>query len=167
MEKDKTEAETADTVTMRTSRFGEIEIPATQVIKLPQGLLGFPAQQHFALLVHKPGSPFFWLQSVEDPALAFVAMNPYLLAPDYKVDLTNEDRQDLQLSGEEPLMIYGLVTIPRGKPAEMTINLMGPLVINTAARVGKQLVLNNSDYSHRHPVLSPGAGSSQDNKAER
>jgi flagellar assembly factor FliW len=111
--------------------------------------------------MHKPDSPFFWLQSADDPELAFIVMNPQLVMPDYAVHLAKEDRQALQVKGEDPLVIYGLVTIPRGNPADMTINLLGPLVINSAAGVGRQVVMSGSDYSHRHPVLGLGSDRSQ------
>jgi flagellar assembly factor FliW len=148
-------------MTIATSRFGEVEVSTSLVIHLPQGVLGFPARNYFALLAHKPGSPFFWLQSVDDPGLAFIVMNPQLVMPDYAVHLAKEDQQNLQLQGDPPLAIYGLVTIPPGNPSEMTINLLGPLVINTVAKVGKQVVLSGSDYSHRHPVLGPEGDDSQ------
>ncbi|MBI4795587.1 MAG: flagellar assembly protein FliW, partial [Deltaproteobacteria bacterium] len=46
-----------------------------------------------------------------------------------------------------------ILTIPQGLPQDMTANLMGPLLINLANRRGKQLVLESSPYSHKHPVL--------------
>ena len=156
MQRRKTEAGKSETMTIVTRRFGEVEVATSGIIHLPQGLLGFPAHNHFVLLVHKPESPFFWLQAVDEPELAFVVMNPQLVVPDYAVHLAEEDRQDLQLEDAEPLAMYGLVTIPTGDPAGMSVNLLGPLVINTAAGVGKQVVMSSSDYSHRHPVLPVG-----------
>ena len=161
MQNQKTEAKTSETMTIATSRLGEVEVSTQKIIHLPQGVLGFPAHRNFVLLVHKPDSPFSWFQSVDDPELAFIVMNPQLVIPDYSVDLTKEDCQALRLQGEEPLAVYGLVTIPRGNPAEMTINLLGPLVINTAVGVGKQVVMSGSNYSHRHPVLGSGSDSGQ------
>ena len=167
MQNRKNEEEISETMSFVTSRFGEVEVSTSQVIHLPQGVLGFPGHKNFALLVHKPDSPFFWLQSVDDPELAFIVMNPQLIMPDYVAHLAKEDRQDLHLEGEEPLVIYGLVTIPMGNPAEMTINLLGPLVINPSVRVGKQVVMSRSTYSHRHPVLQSGSDSSEETAASR
>jgi flagellar assembly factor FliW len=148
-------------MTIATSRFGAVEVSTSQIIHLPTGVLGFPDHKHFAFLPHKPDSPFLWLQSVEDPELAFIVMNPQLVMPDYAVHLAKEDQRDLHLKGEEPLVIYGMVTIPRANPAEMTINLLGPLVINEETGVGKQVIMTGSDYSHRHPVLRSESESSQ------
>ena len=35
----------------------------------------------------------------------------------------------------------------------MTANLLGPLAINPASRLARQLVLDDSVYSHRQPII--------------
>ena len=147
--------EGAETVTVQTSRFGEVEVPASQVIHFPQGLLGFPEHRCFVFLLHRQNSPFLWLQSLVDPNLAFVVMSPLPLLANYQVRVTNDDRRDLNLANDDSLLIYALVTIPKGNPAAMTVNLLGPIVINARARIGKQIVLNDTGYSHRQPILAP------------
>jgi flagellar assembly factor FliW len=146
--------EKTETITVQTSRFGEVEVPVSQVLHFPQGLLGFPVDRYFVLLRHRPDSPFLWLQSLANPHLAFVITNPFQIVPEYQVQLTNEDRRDLDPAGDDPLLTYALVNIPRGNPAAMTMNLIGPLVVNGRTRVGKQVVLSDSMYSHRQPVLA-------------
>jgi len=145
----------AETITAQTSRFGEVQVPVSQAIHFPQGLLGFPTERDFVFLLHRQDSPFLWLQSLSSPHLAFVVTSPFPIVPEYQVQLTNEDRRDLDPAGDDPLLIYALVTIPRGNPAAMTVNLLGPLVVNGRIRVGKQVVMNDSAYSHRQPVLAP------------
>ena len=143
-----------ETVAVQTSRFGEVEVPASQVVHFPQGLLGFPADRYFVFLRHREDSPFLWLQSLANPNLAFVVMSPLPLLADYRVRVTNDDRRDLNLADDDSLLIYALVTIPKGNPAAMTVNLLGPIVINARARIGKQIVLNDTAYSHRQPILA-------------
>ena len=38
-------------------------------------------------------------------------------------------------------------------PSEATINLMAPIVINERERCGKQVILHESQYSVKHPLL--------------
>ena len=64
---------------LSTSRFGTINIQEEQIIHMPSGMIGFPDAQRFTLLEHKKGSPFMWLQSLDDGALAFVLVDPLLL----------------------------------------------------------------------------------------
>jgi flagellar assembly factor FliW len=133
-----------------TSRFGQISVDEKQVIHFPEGLLGFAGQKHYAILEHKPGSPFCWLQSLEVPELAFVMTNPFLAKTDYLSELGPEEKVLVYGENAEAVVVFVLVTIPPGQIEKMTVNLQGPLVINTQARTGKQVVLANSGYSHRH-----------------
>ena len=147
-------AEVGEMLTIPTTRFGDVQVPESQVIDLPHGLLGFPERRQFIALLHGQDSPFLWLQSLEDSALAFVIVDVALVMPNYEIDLSDDDQEDLQLKEDEPFAIYGLVTIPQGNPGGMTVNLLGPLLVNTAAIVGKQVVQSSSGYSHRQPLLS-------------
>lgn len=122
---------------------------------IPAGLLGFPEATRYVILHHdqEQGIPFRWLQSVEHPALAFVIVDPWVLKPDYTLELSDEVCESLQLSEEEGPLIFAIVTVPL-EPVMMTANLQGPLVVNPAARLGQQVVLANSLYTTRHLILS-------------
>jgi flagellar assembly factor FliW len=102
---------------------------------------------------HKPGSPFMWLQSADSPDLAFVVMDPFLVRADYLRDLPSRDRETVLGKSSPPPLVLTIVNIPRGAPRSMTVNLLGPLVIDVEARTGKQVILTGSDYHTRHPVV--------------
>jgi flagellar assembly factor FliW len=98
-----------------------------------------------------------WLQSVDNGALAFVLVDPLLFKPDYKVEIGPEDAKDLGLkNGGNAAQIMAIVNISTrgkdGKPTEITANLLGPIVINVQKRLAKQVVLYDSQYSHRHLI---------------
>ena len=76
---------------IETLRFGKIAIQDDKVITFPKGLLGFSQRRRFILFPHKEGSPFFWLQCVEDGELAFVLMNPKLVVNDYIIDIDDDN----------------------------------------------------------------------------
>ena len=143
------------TLTVETTRFGQLTVPGTQLITIPDGLLGFPTATRYVILHHDQdqGIPFRWLQSVEHPALAFVIVDPWILKPDYALELSDEVCESLQLSEEEGPLIFSIVTVPL-EPAMMTANLQGPLVVNPASRLGQQVVLTNHPYTTRHLILS-------------
>ncbi len=138
---------------IKTSRFGEIEIDKGRVIKFTEGLIGFPDDREFIIMEHRSDSPFMWLQSVTRPDLAFVIMNPFQVYPEYLKDISQEEENALKPDDNETVMIFAIVTIPNGKPEESTLNLMGPVVIDPATNIGKQVILANSGYSHRHPIM--------------
>ncbi|MGC9324739.1 MAG: flagellar assembly protein FliW [Desulfomonilia bacterium] len=139
---------------MQTVRFGTIPIQEDKVITFPKGILGFARNKKYVLFPHSEKSPFFWLQSVEDGELAFVVMNPHLVKPDYSIDLEQETLQELGSEKTEDLELLCIVTIPRGRPEDMTINLLGPLIINAHTRSAVQVIADSEKHSHRHPIIS-------------
>jgi flagellar assembly factor FliW len=138
---------------IETSRFGSITVAEEQVLRLTEGIIGFPEWTRFVLLNHREGSPFLWFQSVEKQDLAFVLMDPLNLVSDYAIDLSAEDAHSLQL--DQPaaeMQALVVVNISKQTPPEITANLLAPVVINPEKKIGKQVVLYQTDYSVRHPV---------------
>jgi flagellar assembly factor FliW len=144
--------EDAVLIKVKTTRFGEIEVKTDDLIELPLGLIGFPELKRYVLLDHDKDSPFKWLQSLDDGAIAFVLINPLLFKPDYTVEVAEAEVQDLELKAEEDAVISVIITIPTN-PQNMTANLKAPLVFNLGNRKGKQLVLSNSSYTTRHNIM--------------
>jgi flagellar assembly factor FliW len=141
-------------LTLHTSRFGKMEIEPKRVIHFPQGLPGFPERKDYVILEHKPGSPFCWLQSLEQSDLAFVLINPFLIKADYLQDLSREEKKAFEVESGGDLVVFALVTIPPGAVEKMTANLLGPLVIDVKNKIGSQIILANSGYNHRHPLAA-------------
>jgi flagellar assembly factor FliW len=139
-------------IKVHTSRFGEIEVNDPDIIELPHGLIGFPELRKFILLDHDKDSPFKWLQSLDDGAIAFVIINPVLFKSDYFVEVTEAEVSDLDLKDEKDAVISVIITIP-SDPNNMTANLKAPLVFNLKNRMGKQIILNNSEYTPRHNIM--------------
>ena len=139
-------------IKVATSRFSEIEVRESEVIDLPQGLIGFPELKKYVLLDHDKESPFKWLQSLDDGAIAFVLINPLLFKPDYEVEVTETEVSDLSLQNEDDAVISVIVTMP-ANPQNMTANLKAPLVFNLKNRKGKQIILNSNSYTTRHSIM--------------
>ncbi len=140
---------------IKTTRFGTINIEEENIINMPFGMLGFLDKKRFVILQHKKNSPFFWYQSIDDPSLAFVITSPFLFKPDYEIDMDdvlremswNGDR------GKNNVELYVVVNIPKGSPDKMTANLIGPILINNKARQAVQMVISNSLYTHKFPLI--------------
>lgn len=138
---------------INTTRFGEIEIDEKKTVHFPDGLLGFPDKKNYFIMEHKKGSPFLWLQSMDSPDLAFVMVNPFLLDGDYLKALSKDEETLLKNEHDDEVLVFSLVTIPRGMIEAATANLMGPIVVESKSRNAKQVILANSGYSHRHPLI--------------
>lgn len=139
---------------VRTTRFGTVEIADDRVITFPRGLLGFSEHKRFCLLEPAEDSAFFWLQSVEDPTLAFVVTDPSFFVPEYSVPIRAEQMGELGMSKLEDAQVFVIVN---KVDQTLTGNLQGPLVINTLTRNGEQFVLAEKRWNTRHPLVSIGA----------
>ncbi len=139
---------------IETLRFGKIAVQEDKVITFPRGILGFAKNKQYLLFPHSEDSPFFWLQSVEDGDLAFVVMNPRLVKADYSLDVDENVLNELDAKQEADLEVVCIVTIPRNDPKRMTINLLGPIIINAKSRSAVQVICDKQSYSHQHPVVS-------------
>ena len=138
---------------VRTTRFGVIQIADDRVITFPKGLLGFPSARTYCLLEPGEDACFFWLQSLEDPGLAFVVTDPALFVQDYSVPIRPEQMGDLKLTRLEDAQVFVIVNKVE---SQLTGNLQGPLVINTLTREGEQLVLAEKRWTTRHPLMKVG-----------
>jgi flagellar assembly factor FliW len=105
------------------------------------------------LIEHSQEAPFLWLQSADNPELAFVVIDPLQIIPGYRPGPLSGVMQELEAESPEDVKILVVLTIPPGRPQDMTANLMGPVVINLKNRRGRQLVLEDPQYHHKHRIL--------------
>ncbi len=136
---------------IETVRFGPLEVDETKILEFPDGLLGFPGCRRFALLQTSPDPVLFWMQSVDDPALAFVVCDPLDFVPDYQVPIRKDEVAAL---GLEDLNDCQVLVIVNRVDGAYTANLLGPLVVGTQTRRGRQLVLSDKRYSTRHRLMA-------------
>lgn len=134
------------------TRFGDIEIPDDAVLHFEKGLLGLEESTGSLVLLEQEDSPYYWLQSVDDPDAAFVVTDPWLFWPDYDVLIPDDVENELDLKGPDEVEIMVLVSVRPVEDSEypeVTANLLGPLVVNSRTKHGCQLVLDGTEYSTR------------------
>jgi len=137
-------------VNILTTRFGVIQACESDVILIPEGLLGFRSFTHYIHLPYPVVHGLTWLQSLTAPELAFGLVAPPLAVGDYRVEIRSGDRAALELEDERSALIY--VILNRGDGGGLTVNLQGPLVFNPIRRLGRQLVLTSSRYPVRYAL---------------
>ncbi|MEQ1792843.1 MAG: flagellar assembly protein FliW [Nitrospira sp.] len=137
----------------RSTRFGTCDVPNDSVLTFPSGILGFPDGHRYVILDHDTNAPFKWLQSLEEPGLAFVILDPAYFHPDYNVQIPNEALLEVQGSDSDELIVSVLLTIPSDDPTGITANLRGPLLMNPRTKLCKQLILSDS-YPTRFPLFA-------------
>jgi len=132
------------------ARFGVIVVDDQQIMTFPHGLLGFPQHSRFALVQTGPDSYFQWLQSLDDPNLAFVVTDPALFFKDYEVPIREENVADLQLTDARLTQVR---VICNRVGDWLTGNLLGPIVVNVANRLAQQVVLTEKKWTTRQMLL--------------
>lgn len=152
-----------DVMKIATKYSGEVEINRKNIIRFPQGIPSFEEEKEFVLLPFSdsPSSPFFILQSVHTEGLAFVVMTPFSFFPDYEVKIPDSVVEQLEIEKEEDVTLLTIITL-RDTLENSTVNLRGPIVINGAKQLGKQIVLNESNYKTRHPFVVSTASAGQE-----
>ncbi len=136
-----------------TSRFGSMELMEEDLLQFPEGLLGFGNLRKFVLLDDPNDEIFAWLQSCEEPDVAFPVLEPELFATDYHVDLVKSDLEVLGLDDPMKARSFLIITIP-ADPTQMTANFKAPVVINVAKRRARQCVLQDNSLAIREPIFA-------------
>ena len=139
---------------IQSTRFGMLSVDDDRIITFPHGLLGFPEHKQFALIQTGEENYFFWLQSVDEPNLAFVVADPTIFFKGYEVPLRDETRQDIQLGDEDGAEAAVQMFVICNKVGEwLTGNLLGPLVVNAQNRLAQQVVLTEKKWTTRQPLI--------------
>jgi flagellar assembly factor FliW len=121
-------------------------------ISFPAGLPGFPDAHGFELVPWgPPGTPFLLLSAADDSDVGFVVVPPWVLYPDYEFDLDEGAAERLGISEPTDSMVFCVVTL-RDDPADATVNLLGPIVVNRFTLEAAQVVLPRSGYSVHAPL---------------
>ncbi len=136
-----------------TTRFGEIEFPDHTLLRFPSGIIGFPESTRFVILDHDREAPFKWLQSADEPWLAFVIMDPASFKPDYCPDVDPMELFDIGSPPDDDRLQFVILTVPHGDPSGITANLRGPVMVNERTRQAKQVILKE-ELPTRYPVFS-------------
>ena len=135
-------------IKFESARFGTLEVPASSIITIVGGVIGFPDLNRYTLLEYTP--PFSWLHSIDRPELAFVVVNAAEFGDEYSFRLPIGDA-DLDLKETDEVAIINLVSV-RPDPTMTTVNLKAPLVVNLRNMKGVQVVLDDPRFPVRMPL---------------
>ena len=135
---------------IQSSRFGRLVVEDDRLVTFPHGLLGFPEMARFTVVQIGTDDNFQWLQSTDDPNLAFVVTNPSLFFREYDVPLREESHRDLQIASEADVQV---LVICNKVGDWLTGNLLGPILLNRENRLAQQIVLTEKKWTTRQPLV--------------
>ena len=145
--------EEAVTLNIPTSRFGTLQVASDRIVTFPDGMIGFEKYKQYTLVQQDGQANFSWLQSIDEPSVAFPLMEPVFFRPDYRLRHSESDTSALKLEFEVKPQVFAIMSIPKGNPKGMTANLLAPIVINDSSRLGKQVIVMNEEFTTRHEVV--------------
>jgi flagellar assembly factor FliW len=122
---------------LQTEQFGEIEYAEENVINIEKGLFGFEELTKY-LLIQTDNTLFYWLNAIEEPAIAFPLVGINILDDTYP-----------QEDNHEP---FGIVTMDKD-PLKITVNTKAPLYIDQENKTGRQKILDRDKYSVNYKLF--------------
>lgn len=136
---------------LNTTRFGQIDITDEHVIDFHDGMIGFERFKKY-VLIESPEMPLvLWLQSMEEPSIAFPLMEPSFFRPDYKANVGDANKHRIQLEAGERTKVMLVMTIPADMTS-MTVNLKAPVIFNLGKSKGIQTILQDRNLEVRCPA---------------
>jgi flagellar assembly factor FliW len=143
--------ESIQTTTVTLPRFGEMTYSENEVIEFPWGMPGFTSLHRWLFLTLETHPNFVWLQSLDDVNVAIPAADPWLIFEDYDPKLPPYAFMALDIREASDFTTLCVVVVTKDAQ-EMTMNLFAPIVVNLRTRKARQIMLENSPYSVRHPI---------------
>lgn len=139
---------------IQTAYIDDVEINETDIIHFQHGLPGFEEERQFIMLPISDESIFQLLQSIKTKDLAFIVTSPFITVKDYSFNLDEATVEALQINDESEVAVLGIVTL-KETLTNSTINLKAPIILNTANKQAKQVILENSNFSIHQPLNIP------------
>jgi flagellar assembly factor FliW len=108
-------------------RFGTLTVEPDDVLEFPRGLIGLGGR-HYTLLDRNPGTGFWWLHSLDDPAIALPVVDPRSFFHNFSLQLSDDEQERVGADDLDQAQLYVTVrTAP--DPTDVVVNLRAPIVV--------------------------------------
>jgi flagellar assembly factor FliW len=128
-----------------TTRFGEVEYNPDNTLFFPDGLVGLNHLHNFIVMPSQKQGPLFWIQSTDDPMMAFILTDPTNFFLDYKVLPDTPEMQLLGITTTDDSLALSIVTVSEAR--DITLNLAAPILFSPKTNRAIQVILQDSPYS--------------------
>jgi flagellar assembly factor FliW len=135
---------------INTTRFDVVEVEDEKVINFPRGVIGFKNLTRFCLLPYK--EPIQWLQSVDDPDVAFIVSDPFILFTDYAFKVEDFVEEYLDCNEIEDLMVLVILIV---EDNQLFANLRSPILVNSENMRAAHLFIEDDSISMKALVPCP------------
>ena len=139
---------------IKTRYFGEIDVDEAKILTFDDGLIGFENLKKFTLIYNnetEASSNVTWLQSLDEPLVAFPVINPFYVMKEYNPIVEDEVLIPLGELKEDSTAIFLTLTVP-SDITKMTTNLKAPIIINADTKKGCQVIAENPEYVVKYNI---------------
>lgn len=136
---------------VKTKQGKTVKVDDAHIFSFPEGLFGFELYHNYAVY-ESEYSPFMWMQSLDDQNLAFLIIDPFLIADDYELDVDDKSLAKIGIKSPADVYVMSIVTIPQDN-SPVTANLQGPIVINKNTNQCLQVILNSNKWTTKHDIV--------------
>jgi flagellar assembly factor FliW len=136
-----------------------LDIKPENIFTFQEGLPGFEKIKRFVILTHPEERPFGRLTAL-DFDVCFFVVDPWVIYPQYKPDISEEEIKKIENPTREETLILTIASIPKDDAHGATLNLAAPILINVKKGLGRQVVIKNfQEFSSRFPLWRENADS--------
>lgn len=128
--------------------FGTHEIDTGDVLTFPLGMAGLEGCTRYKLFHEDKKTPVVhWLQSLDEPDLAFSVVDPARFGLNYEIALSDEEADLLRANEQEDegdivVLLIAYKPDPEARAgASIRAIINGPIILNTRTRFGMQKIL--------------------------
>jgi flagellar assembly factor FliW len=122
---------------IKTNQFGVVEFDNNLIIKFESGIFGFEQLKNY-LLIKVDDDIFFWLNSIEEPEIAFPMIGLRMVDDSYPQEKEHE--------------AFGIVNM-NSDILKITVNLKAPVYINQDDKSGYQKILDSDKYPIKYSLF--------------
>jgi len=129
-----------------------VQYSENSIIRFDEGLIGFSDCKSFVLLESEGIAPFRRLQSTERDDVGFLVLDTAYLTKEFPSLIPERDWESIGLTDPAAKLAF-VICIIGPTPAQSTANLQAPLIINYANMAGRQMIIGDTEFSSRHPLV--------------
>ena len=128
------------------TQFGMQEVDPESILTFPKGMPGFEGSTRYKLFHDDQEQQVVvhWLQSIDEPDVAFALVDPAVFGLNYEFVLTDEEEQLLKMESVDDIAVLLIAYKPQpdaDSKANINANINGPIVLNMRSRLGLQKIL--------------------------
>ena len=136
---------------------GNLDVEEVLIYTFEHGIPGFEHLKRYVIVQPDPELPFSYLQSIDDDEVTLLLTNPFLFYGNYDFELNEQIQEELQIEDPSDIAVWSVVST--GSPSEgATLNLLAPIIISAKKMLGRQVILHNTSYRTKHPLIQEKNG---------